>query len=619
MPPMKPLLIFLCIIQCAFFSFAQNKYVDSLTKWLSDHQELDTLRVMTTHRLSYRLSEINSSKAWEYAKETEQLAKKLNFDKGIALANINYAILETGEGNLQSSADYYMKAILISEQINYTRGMSISYNNIGENYLRLKQYGSAESYTEKARDLNRSIKEARGEAINCEQLGNIYYEQGLYSKALAIWNEGYTLARTAGDPNLLALYNINYGKYYLVNKDLNRAFKSIEAADSLARAGSELLVQIQAAKAFAKGYDQMNNHQDAISKLKQGVRLSIDLGNKAEQCELYNLLSLQYEKLGKPDSGIYYLRLHKSLGDTILSDKNFAHLAFIQTQYETKLKEQENQELKEIQKTQSRKLSEKNITILLISIALLLALVSIFLFYMSFRHKKNILQLQEQQKESEYNKAMAEMEVKSLRAQMNPHFLFNSLNSIRNYIIKNESQLASDYLANFATLMRKILDASQQSSIALEEEIEMLKLYMGLERMRFSNKFTYEIQIHDDLDIANLNVPTMAIQPFIENAIWHGLLPKEDSNGKLILSFRSNPTDVEELLCEVIDNGIGRKASESARSSLKKHSSKGIKITQMRLAQLSKNMDEEHIEFIDLMDSNGNPLGTKVLIHLPIL
>jgi tetratricopeptide (TPR) repeat protein len=158
---MKALFLYGLLFLSTIAVSAQNKYVDSLTQWLTDHPDMDTLRVMTTHRLSYRLSEINTTRAWQYAKETESLARKLNFDKGIALANVNYAILETGEGNLKNSADYYMKAIAISERINYTRGMSISYNNIGENYLRLKQFESARIYTEKARNLNKSISEKK--------------------------------------------------------------------------------------------------------------------------------------------------------------------------------------------------------------------------------------------------------------------------------------------------------------------------------------------------------------------------------------------------------------------------------------------------------------------------
>jgi len=615
----KRALLLVFLVLHLFAAQAQNRFVDSLTTWLNEHPEKDTLRVMTTHRLSYRLSEINTERAWQYAKESELLAKELGFEKGIALANINYAILETGEGNLKNSADYYMKAIAISERINYTRGMSISYNNIGENYLKLKQYDRSIEYTIKARDLNRSIKEQRGESINYEQLGNIYYEQKNFSQAYDSWNEGFKLAQTAQDLGLLSLYYINFGKYYISVENFNQGFNNLKIADSIAQSRSELLTQILCCKAFAMGYDKLKNHSVAIQYLNKGIDLSKNLGNKTEECDLFNLISLQYEKTGKSDSGIYYLRKHKQLSDTILSDKNFAHLAFIQTQYETKLIDKENAELRSIQKTQTKKLSVQNLLLIASAFIIILALISLILFYRSFQHKKKNLELEEQRKLSEYNQQIAEMEVKSLRSQMNPHFLFNSLNSIRNYIIKNEPQLASDYLANFASLMRKILDASQQSFISLDEEIDMLKLYLDLERMRFSNKFSYSIILDEGLDSSNLNIPTMVIQPFIENAIWHGLLPKESLDGILKIHFKENESNQDEILCEIIDNGIGRAKSEAIKSQLKKHHSKGINITRERLKRLSKLDLSEPFEIIDLVDQNGIAVGTKVVLHLPIL
>jgi len=616
---MRFAVLLLLLSFCAVSVRAQNRYVDSLQEWLKTHPEKDTLRVMTTHRLSYRFSEIDAGRAWEYARETETLAKQLGFDKGIALANINYAILETGEGNLRNSADYYMQAIALSEKIGFTRGMSISYNNIGENYFKLKEYGRAREYTLKARDLNRSIGEKRGEAINYEQLGSIAFEQKQYDQAYADWKEGFNLADVADDPNLMALYNINFGKFYIATGQVRRAFDFLQMADSLASERSELLTLIQCAKASALGFDKLNENQKAIASLKKGLALSRELGHRAEESELYNLLATQYEKTGKPDSGIIYLRMHNKLRDTILSDRNFAHLAFIQTQYETKLKDRENAELKAIQKTQDKKLSEKNLLLIASSVALVLALLSSLLLYRSFQHKKRTLALEKQQKLSEYNQQLAEMEVRSLRSQMNPHFLFNSLNSIRNYIIKNESQLASNYLASFAALMRKILDASQMSNLAIEEEIEMLRLYLDLEKMRFSDKFTYLIETDPDLDTSNIHIPTMVIQPFIENAIWHGLLPKENQEGLLRIKFYENPKNPDEIVCEVVDNGIGRKASEAMKSNLKKHSSKGIRITSERLKRLSKLPIEEPIEFIDLLDEMGESAGTRVILHLPVL
>ena len=618
-PGLRTLFFFLLFAGSTVPVAAQNRLVDSLVQWLATHPERDTLRVMTTHRLSYRLSEIDPGRSWQYARETETLARQLDFDKGIALANINYAILETGEGNLRNSADYYMKAISISERIGFTRGLSIAYNNVGENYLRMKQYAQAAAYTLKARDLNRSIDEQRGQAVNYEQLGSIAFEQKQYQQAFRYWTEGQELAMKSDDPNLLSLYFINFGKYHIAKGQVGRAFEFLREAEKLAQARSEWLTLIQCRKAEALGYDKLNQNRSAIASLQRGIVLSRELGNKTEECELYNLVASQYEKLGNPDSGIIYLRMHKSLSDTILSDKNFAHLTFIQTQYETRLKDRENAELKEIQKAQNRKLSEKNLLLLASSVALMLAMLSFLLFYRSFRHKKRNLELEEQQKLSEYRQQLAELEVRALRSQMNPHFLFNSLNSIRNYIVQNEPQLASDYLASFAALMRKILDASQLSNISIEEEIEMLRLYLDLEKMRFSDRFSFSIECDPDLDRSNIHIPTMVIQPFIENAIWHGLLTREGGGGELKVYFSENRNNPDEVICEVTDNGIGRQASEQMKSHLKKHHSRGITITGERLQRLAKLPLEEPIEFVDLLHANGQAAGTKVILHLPVL
>ncbi len=167
-------LICLLVMLSSVIGNAQNRYVDSLVNWLKEHPAKDTQRVMNTHRISYRLSEIDASKSWSYAKETEQLAKEIGFKKGECVANINYAILEGIEGNFQNSADYYLKAIEIAEKIKFTRGLSISYNNIGENYTDLNDHEKALTYFEKALVLNNSIREMRGQAINLENIGNLF-------------------------------------------------------------------------------------------------------------------------------------------------------------------------------------------------------------------------------------------------------------------------------------------------------------------------------------------------------------------------------------------------------------------------------------------------------------
>ena len=604
---------------CILPAYGQNAYVDSLLLWLETHPGKDTQRVITTHKLSYRLSEISASRSWKYAKETENLASQLGFIKGECLANINYAILEAVEGNYRNSADYYLKAIQYATKIQFTRGLSISYNNIGENYFRLKEYDKATEYLEKALVLNDSIGELRGQAINLENLGSVEFARKHYSPALQYWNRGFEWAKQSKDANVTTLLFVDLGKYYTETGQLSQAFYHLRIADSISTHQGEVYYQIQAYKGYANAFEKNRQRDSTLSYLHKALRASRNLGNKNEECEVFNLLSKHFEKQQVYDSGMYYLRRHKELSDTLLSDKNFAHLAFIQTQYETQLKDEENRRLKQIQLTQNKEISEKNYLLIASAVALALALLSVFLIYLSFQDKKHNLELLEQKKASEYRQQLSELEVKSLRSQMNPHFIFNSLNSIRNYIIKNEPQIASSYLAQFATLMRRILDASQQSYVYIDDELELLKLYLNLEQMRFSRKFHYEITVDEEVAHANYKIPSMVLQPFIENAIWHGLLNKEEGQGELRIQFSESPGKHNEICCIITDNGIGRVESEALKGSLKPHKSKGLEITRERLVRLSKESIHEPIEFEDLYSDQGKATGTRVIVHLPVM
>jgi LytS/YehU family sensor histidine kinase len=162
-----------------------------------------------------------------------------------------------------------------------------------------------------------------------------------------------------------------------------------------------------------------------------------------------------------------------------------------------------------------------------------------------------------QRLKSEYEKKLANVEMSALLAQMNPHFLFNSLNSIDSYIIRNESKKASEYLNNFARLMRLILQNSRSNYINLKDELEALELYMQMESLRFKNKFCYSIAIDENVESSSIVIPPMLIQPYVENAIWHGLMHKTNGTEGLVkINISKNADD---LLCVIEDNGIGRK------------------------------------------------------------
>ncbi len=216
----------------------------------------------------------------------------------------------------------------------------------------------------------------------------------------------------------------------------------------------------------------------------------------------------------------------------------------------------------------------------------------------------------------EYNHRIVELEMKALRAQMNPHFLFNTLNSIKFFIINNDSESAADYLTKFSRLIRLILANSKVDKVSLTIELDSLRLYSELEALRFEHHFDFKIEVSEEIDPDFIELPPMIIQPFVENAIWHGLMHK---SGRGCLQVRIHLED-ECLVCEIEDNGIGRqKAGELKSKSATKRKSLGVDITRDRLQRLfDVNAKDRFLEIIDLHDDEGNAAGTLVRLRIPV-
>ncbi len=251
---------------------------------------------------------------------------------------------------------------------------------------------------------------------------------------------------------------------------------------------------------------------------------------------------------------------------------------------------------------------------------LLVILLFLGLVYFIYRLRIGIIKREEKTKTA-YNKQIAELESKALRSQMNPHFVFNSLNSIQNYIVKNDSESSSKYLSKFAKLTRLIFDHSQQKLITLKQELSALKTYVELEQFRFSNKFNFTIKVEEKIDEQAIEIPPLIIQPFVENAIWHGIMHRDEENASVIGEIEITITQEKEYLqIAISDNGIGRvKSAELKKMSTTDHQSSGMKLTQERLDIMNKNNQLEITsKIIDLYDDNNQAIGTKVVINIPL-
>jgi ligand-binding sensor domain-containing protein len=211
-----------------------------------------------------------------------------------------------------------------------------------------------------------------------------------------------------------------------------------------------------------------------------------------------------------------------------------------------------------------------------------------------------------------------ELEMQALRAQMNPHFIFNCLSSINNFVLKNQTEAASDYLTKFSRLIRTVLNNSKKPLVPLEDELDMLSLYLDMEMLRFNGRFEYCIDLEKNIDPTVVFIPPLLLQPVAENAIWHGLMHKKEP-GLLVIRIQ---VENNILTCMISDNGVGRSFTTTLQAkSVRKNKSMGIQITRQRLALINgDDLNDEHaFETVDLYDDKGQAAGTRVLLNMKLV
>lgn len=371
---------------------------------------------------------------------------------------------------------------------------------------------------------------------------------------------------------------------------------------------------------IGKTYMALGNNLQALHFGREGLNIALATKTKNLIRDGYQILSTVYDRLNQADSANYYFRQYIHMKETVLDDQAKGKFAAFTYQQKIAL----------INKEKEMKVAElKNAAF--IKKILIAGLVVLILFgaamvrtinlkrkneRQQFLHNLEVQQLENEKAKTRLQQQSSELEMKALRAQMNPHFIFNSLNSINRFILENNKIKASEYLTKFSRLVRMILQNSQISLITLESELEALKLYIDLEALRFDHHFEYKLIIPEDLDIEVLKVPPLIIQPFVENAIWHGLMHKEE---KGLLEIEVSQIG-DQLLFRIADDGLGRKLASQIDSKSAAHKSIGLKITTARIAMLQESKTkEEAVSINDLVHPDGTAAGTEVILKMPAI
>lgn len=424
----------------------------------------------------------------------------------------------------------------------------------------------------------------------------------------------------AEKPVHLRIYRVSTGLCHFLQKEYSQALKNFQLGLAEHRKLNDRNEVMRTLLYIGQTYLALGKNEEALLYGREGLQLAMQTKAKHSIRDGYEILTNVYDRLGTPDSANLYFRHYATLKESVISAQTRGKLAAYK--YEQRLefmnKEKEVQQAKIEQETFIKNLLIGGITLLLLLSALLLRNS-----WLRRKNEKQKLehQLEVQRLESEKTKASlqqqaTELEMQALRAQMNPHFIFNSLNSINHFILQNNKQEASEYLTKFSRLTRLILQNSQAELVTLQTEIESLELYLQLEALRFDHHFAYSISLPEKTNIAGIKLPPLILQPYVENAIWHGLMPKAEKGLLTIKFLEKQPW----LYCKISDNGVGRKQADKRKQlSSSTHKSMGLEITAHRLANMQGAMGKPSVTINDLVEPDGTPAGTEVILKLPLL
>lgn len=538
--------------------------------------------------------------------EASTLADNIEFKVySLNMLGVDYRRIDA----IRTALDYNQQALELAESVkkpskDLKRSINVSLNSIGNLYHSLEQYNLAINRYNASLKIEEELGNKLGLAINYQNIGEALEEQGKLEEALEKYRTSLAYNEEIDSDKGQVICNNSIAQVYLKQNKTKKAIVLLETALVGAKQIGDKYITAFVEANMGWAYMQLNNIEKAENHIKRSIEIGKDQGIPRIIALGTKRLSELEQLKGNHDNALTYYKRAIELEKKISSTRNIRYANDVILRYENEKINNEIENLRKDNEIVKLKLKKNRATLLIIGISLVLLMVVLFVFY-----KQNQLTS---------DKKMLTLEQTMLRSQMNPHFLFNSLNSIKLYIINNEKKNAVHYLNKFSKLVRKILEASSLREISLEDELETVSLYMHIENIRFSNKIDFTVDVDRDVDVNQVKIPSLILQPFLENALWHGLSSKK-GNKKIHLHISKQ--DEEFIIIRITDNGIGRAASEKIKEAkVLKRKSLGIDITKERLKNFSKDyLNSFKVEFIDLKDEDKKALGTEVILTIPII
>lgn len=516
-----------------------------------------------------------------------------------ANVKINIGMDFNNQGKYEDALKIELEALDLRLGCGDSTNLATYYQHIGEVYKQLGIRDKWKSSLETARQLAENPKYASfaTQIAILNDFGGIYEAEKRFDEAIKIYQEMYSRSKKAGYINGMATSSANMSPVYLSLKQPHKALEAILEAMKIHKERENAYGSLNAFNQLGEVYLVLGQTNLSRENFQRGLKIAKDNNYVLEQKTSVDGLYRVARKQGNWKEALVYHENMVQLKDSLQNIELQERLTNIETRYQTEKKEQQIELLNRDNELKNARLKSQQMV--LWGGILLVAFAGVLVFLIVRQRRR---QLQAKQNE---------LEQKLLRSQMNPHFIFNSLGAIQNFMMKNEGRKAAFYLSSFSSLMRSILKNSREEWITLQEEKQTLENYLNLHQLRLGEKLSFEVSVVGDLEPESLVLPPMLVQPFVENAILHGIEPLEGI-GHICITFEQAN---DRLKITVEDNGKGIEPGEKKEN----HTSYALRIFEERVANLKRTTDAEvdyHIGQRALVEGE-NP-GTVVTVKLPL-
>ena len=635
---MKRACLCLLLLSVVFGATGQGEAIGRLKARLAQTQD-ERNRVLLLTELAANYQFFKADTALLLCRRAIELAARNRFYQGEIRALTRLGEVYRLSGEYPKALEAHLKAVQLSQQKQERRGEANALSYKALVYLELGDFRQALNYLLQAETIDARLpvvseaedaffRRQADAGFRLSNIGEAYEKLGRLDSALH-----YQMQALSGINDRLAHHNVRnlqaltFTRLALIKRRqgaLSAALASNRKALDIARHSGDLLNQARAHYQLAEVFCAFRRPDSTLFHVREAFALSQKAKQKLLVLRAGGLLSRLYRERNQPDSAYCYQEAASAAKDSLFGPEKFRRLQLLALQ--------EQQRLNELRQERERTnvLIQRTGLLVAMGVSLLFALV---LWRGNRRQQRANRVLNEKNEQIETQRTALEQALAELRAtqaqliqkeklvarraQMNPHFIFNCLNSIKLYATENQPDKAAEYLTTFSRLIRRVLENSRSERVSLENELEALRLYIELEAMRFKNKLRYEIHVEAGIDAGFVEIPPLLLQPYVENAIWHGLMHKPEGG---TVSVRVEQPAENQLRITIADDGVGRaKAAELKSKSATRHKSFGMQVTGERIALINQlYQSQTQVKVHDLVDAEGHPAGTEVVLEIPV-